>query len=413
MKSHKFILRERNDKLFSWFIVSCGCVGAINLAKLAPSMSHLIDYFQISLSTSGLLGGIFSILMIFTGLFGGVIIAKFGPRLAMLIGLSISLLGNIYPILYQNVPNLMVGRSLEGYGFLLINLSAPVLLTLHTNDKIRGKVMGIWGSFMPAGNAAIIIVAPLIYTVSDWHSLWLISGLYTFVILILAYLIIPKDPEYFWKVDKGNLTLIIINSIKKWRVLVIGATFACHSLIFLGNMQFLPYYFEKIQGYSQNSSYLATASYCLTSFAGHLYCGTLLNKGKKPEKLIGFAFISSAILVALFFGVFDKIINFESMQIIKFFAIILVALFMGLTPPTIFYLMSYIEKPSWTTPINYGYMVQVQSIGIFAGSFLFGLLVDETGSWIVIGYLSILISICGIVGGIFSSRSIIIREKER
>ena len=180
----------RNDLLFSWFIVLCGCVGAINLAKLAPSMSLIIDYFEISLSTSGLLGGIFSILMILNGLVGGVIIAKFGPRLAMLLGLSISLFGCIYPITFTNVLSLMIGRALEGYGFLLINLSAPVLLTLHTNNKIRGKVMGIWGSFMPAGNAAIIIIAPLIYLVSDWHLLWLISGFYTLGILILAYYII-------------------------------------------------------------------------------------------------------------------------------------------------------------------------------------------------------------------------------
>ena len=50
------------------------------------------------------------------------------------------------------------------------------------------------------------------------------------------------------------------------------------------------------------------------------------------------------------------------------------------------------------TPINYGYMVQIQALRIFAGSFLFGLLVDLTGNWVVIGYLCILISICGIFG---------------
>ena len=55
-------------------------VGAINLAKLAPSMSRLIDYFDISLSISGLFGGIFSIFMIFTGLISGMFISKYGPR---------------------------------------------------------------------------------------------------------------------------------------------------------------------------------------------------------------------------------------------------------------------------------------------------------------------------------------------
>ncbi|GIS16918.1 MAG: hypothetical protein CM15mP117_23500 [Alphaproteobacteria bacterium] len=68
----------------------------------------------------------------------------------MLAGLQISFWGCVIPILNQNITSLMLGRALEGYGFLLINLSAPVLLSLHTNSKI-GKVMGIWGSFMPAG----------------------------------------------------------------------------------------------------------------------------------------------------------------------------------------------------------------------------------------------------------------------
>ena len=98
--------------------------------------------------------------------------------------------------------------------------------------------------------------------------------------------------------------------------------------------------------------------------------------------------------------------------LIKLFSILMVSFFMGLTPPTIFYLISYVNPPSRMTPINYGYMVQIQALGIFAGSFLFGLLVDLTGNWVVIGYLCILISICGIFGGVLSSHSVIINSKE-
>ena len=79
---------------------------------------------------------------------------------------------------------------------------------------------------------------------------------------------------------------------------------------------------------------------------------------------------------------------------------------MGLTPPTIFYLVSYINPPSRITPINYGYMVQFQAIGIFSGSFLYGWLVDLTEGWVIVGFLSILISILGIIGGIISSKFI-------
>ena len=46
MKIYKINGHKHDDILFSWFIVCCGCVGAINLAKLAPSMSRLIDYLR-------------------------------------------------------------------------------------------------------------------------------------------------------------------------------------------------------------------------------------------------------------------------------------------------------------------------------------------------------------------------------
>ena len=398
---------NQNDIFLAWFVVGCGLVGAINLAKLAPSMGRLIDYFQIALSTSGLIAGIFSVLMIATGLIGGIIVSKYGPRLAMLLGLFISVLGGLFPILIPNLNTLMFGRTLEGFGFLLINLSAPVLLSLHTNKSNRGKVMGVWGSFMPAGNALIILIAPIVYLFSDWQLLWEVSAYFAAGIYVLAYFIIPRDPEQLRTAISEKLSLVILRTIKKRSIIIVGATFACHSLIFLGNMQFLPYYFNEIVGYSENFSYLATACYCLISFVGHLYCGTLLGREHNPIKLISLAFIAAGVFVAFFFGVFDAFITFDRLPIIKLLAIMLVAFFMGLTPPTIFYLVSYISPPSRITPINYGYMVQIQAIGIFTGSFLYGWLVDVTGGWKIIGFLSIFISILGIIGGIISSRLIL------
>ena len=399
--------RIETDALFSWFIVCCGIVGAMNLAKLAPCMGKLIDYFNISLSISGLLGAIFSILMIFTGLITGIFISKYGPRLAMLLGLFISLIGGLAPVFYPVLSVLMIGRIFEGYGFLLINLSAPVLLTLHTNDHNRGRIMGIWGSFMPAGNALIILLAPLIYSISAWWLLWGVSSSFAAIILFFAFFMIPSDPKQFKYKFPHKLSLIVVQTLKKGSVAVIGLTFACHSLIFLGNMQFLSYYFEKILGYAPTFSYLATASYCLISFLGHLFCGFLLNNGYKPKNLLSFAFVTAGLFVAFFFGVFDVFLSSKIDTTLRLGSILLAAFFMGLTPPTIFYLVSYINPPSRITPINYGYMVQFQAIGIFSGSFLYGWLVDLTEGWVIVGFLSILISILGIIGGIISSKFIV------
>ena len=398
---------QQNDILLAWFVVSCGVVGAMNLAKLAPSMGRLIEYFQISLSTSGLIGAIFSALTLATGLIGGIIIARYGPRRAMLAGLIISLIGSCIPVISPELPSLMFGRTLEGYGFLLINLAAPVLLSLHTHANNRGRVMGVWGSFMPAGNAVIILIAPVLYLFSGWQLLWAASAFYTAIILFLAFYIIPSDPDQFKQAIIDKMSTVIRQTIGKWSIIITGTTFACHSLIFLGIMQFLPYYFENIAGYSETISYLIAAFFCLAGFVGHLFCGYLLHKGRKPEQLMTFAFIIAGCFVSFFFGVFDRIIPFAELPLVKLVAIICVAFFMGLTPPSIFYLVSYIAPPSRITPINYGYMAQIQAIGIFAGPFLFGWLVDITGGWSIIGTTTIFISIVGIIAGIVSSKIIL------
>ena len=112
MPKTEIFFSNKNDLFLAWFVVGCGIVGAINLAKLAPSMGRIIDYFQIALSTSGLIAGIFSVLMITTGLIGGIIVSKYGPRLAMLLGLFISVLGGVFPVLFPYLSTLMFGRTL-------------------------------------------------------------------------------------------------------------------------------------------------------------------------------------------------------------------------------------------------------------------------------------------------------------
>jgi hypothetical protein len=56
--------------------------------------------------------------------------------------------------------------------------------------------MGVWGSFMPAGNAVIILIAPirlpyfLTGTFYGRYLLYFAAGM-----CFLAYFIIPLDPE--------------------------------------------------------------------------------------------------------------------------------------------------------------------------------------------------------------------------
>ena len=71
------------------------------------------------------------------------------------------------------LPLLLGARFLEGMGFLAVVVAAPTLLTLATAPGDRQQAFSLWGSYMPAGTALGMLLAPVLMAASGWRVLWL------------------------------------------------------------------------------------------------------------------------------------------------------------------------------------------------------------------------------------------------
>ena len=173
----------------------CGGVNAVNIAKLAPSIPVLQVQFSLSLSQIGLLASMFSVLILLTGVAIAGMVRLIGAKRIILLALIVAAIGNGLSLAGQNIESLFAGRIIEGVSLITVMLTAPSLIAQHTSIRRRGMVMGIWGGFMPFGNAAVLMFAPILLDRGSWQAVWIAGLGVTILVWFLTLWIIPADRQ--------------------------------------------------------------------------------------------------------------------------------------------------------------------------------------------------------------------------
>ena len=71
-------------------------------------------------------------------------------------------LGSFFGAIAVDGLSLLIARFIEAVGYLPIVVSVPALLGQVTGSEVDRRVAaGIWGAYMPAGTAVMMLVAPM------------------------------------------------------------------------------------------------------------------------------------------------------------------------------------------------------------------------------------------------------------
>jgi MFS family permease len=361
------------DLRLTLVVLACGAANAINIAKLAPAIEVIMADFSLSLSAVGLLASLFSILFVTAGILIGITIKAIGAKRALVASLMLALVGTAITLIFPVHEGLFIGRITEGIGLIAVLLSAPAILTQHTNPERRGIVMGIWGGFMPLGNALALFGAPLILTTSSWPAIWVAGFVFMSISLILCVVVIPPDriqpPGQF---DFDALK----NTVQRRILLILGVLFALHSIVYQILLQFTPLIGKSIFGIPIFWASHVAVCFCLFHFIGNILTGHLLQRDWTARTIIfpGSAIMFAAMLVMSMTP--DSPVIFGT-------ALLVVGLVSGAAPPVCFYLLSH-EKTDdiRNMPIFTSWMVQIMSFGMFLGPVVFAVIVEIQNSWI-------------------------------
>src|SRR5260370_27845455 len=92
---------------------------------------------------------------------------------------------------------LMATRFVEGIGFLMVVGGVHSLITRLPRPGDLKLALGAWGAYMPAGQAIMVLAAPLLLVPFGWRGLWIAN---TVLLVLFAILLarvtsdLPRSP---------------------------------------------------------------------------------------------------------------------------------------------------------------------------------------------------------------------------
>lgn len=368
-----------SDLKLTFVILFCGAVNAINVAKLAPAIPRIQAEFDLSLSSIGVLASLFSMLIVMTGILIGGSVRMIGAKRVLITALVIACIGNIISLLGDTTATLFLGRIIEGVSLVSIILTGPTLLAQHTNARRRGMVMGLWGSFMPLGNAAALLAAPSLLALGSWQALWWAGLIVSGIVTIVAIGAIPPDRPH--QNSTFNMPAVLL-AMRAPILAILGISFAAHSLVYQSLLQFIPLFTQTTSGFSIVWATGIGALFCLFNCAGNILSGHLLQAGFRPHLIpkYGGLIVGGLLLLLCIFGT-------EKWVVIV--VLLLTGLASGGTPPVLFYIVSQQKTKLENMPVFVAWMFQIQGLGMLTGPALIGLIVDRSENWNY-GFLSLI-----------------------
>jgi MFS family permease len=226
------------DWVLTGLLFVAGLLAAGQFAKISLTLGPL---GQIYAADAGALPWAVSALSVVGIVFGataGVIVARFGVRRVLLIGLVAGAALSAVEALLPAFTLFMALRLAEGAAHLCIVVAAPTLMAAVASGRDRPVVMGIWGTFFGVGFALAAAAAPPLLAAFGVPGVYLAHGA---ALLGLAALLAPRLPPA--GVPAPQETGFIARHVAIYRnprTVAPALGFIWHTLMFLGLLTYLP-----------------------------------------------------------------------------------------------------------------------------------------------------------------------------
>ncbi len=218
-------------------------VYAINWFNMAAVFSLIASEMKQDVSGLGLVTAAFYVGIGAFQVPGGILAAKFGPRLTVIYGTTIASFSALLTGFAGNLVEIAVLRFLVGAGMALVFAPAVVLVTRFLRKGSEGLGVGIYNSAFSLGGAIGLSGWAVLAGSVGWRNSLIISGSLGLATSVLLVFLAPKDNlRSDFKIDPHRLKLILSD---KWLItlsiallgLGVGSTV-------VGN--FMAYYVENV-----------------------------------------------------------------------------------------------------------------------------------------------------------------------
>lgn len=368
-------------------IVGAGVVASLQVGKVIIAAPLLRQDMGLDLASIGTLTAVFSLLGVVGGIAAGGVIARFGARRMLLLGLLATALGTAMGAMAPSYGLLLASRVVEGLGFLMITVAGPAALQRMVSASGRDFAFALWSCYMPTGMAVAMLASQAF---DHWQAYWWCAGAAVVVALASVAALVPAgestaSASLSWR----GLRQDTVDTLGAAGPVLLALSFTLYSLMFFALFTFLPVLLMEQLGLTLAQAGLYSAIASAANIIGNLGAGVLLARGWRRSTLIACASATMGLVALL---IFQSVLP----AMPTFLLCVLFSAVGGLIPATLLGTAPLVAPRPALTAASVGLVMQGSNLGQVIGPVTVGGVIDRYG-WGAASYVVLAAALGGLV----------------
>ncbi|MCS3505332.1 CynX/NimT family MFS transporter [Achromobacter sp. JUb104] len=368
-------------------IVGAGVVASLQVGKVIIAAPLLRQDMGLDLASVGTLTAVFSLLGVVGGIAAGGVIARFGARRMLLLGLLATALGTTLGAMAPSYGLLLASRVVEGLGFLMITVAGPAALQRMVSASGRDFAFALWSCYMPTGMAVAMLASQAF---DHWQAYWWCAGAAVAVALASVAALVPvgestTSASLSWRGMRQDT----VDTLGAAGPVLLALSFTLYSLMFFALFTFLPVLLMEQLGLTLAQAGLYSAIASAANIIGNLGAGVLLARGWRRSTLIACASATMGVVALL---IFQSVLP----AMPTFLLCVLFSAVGGLIPATLLGTAPLVAPRPALTAASVGLVMQGSNLGQVIGPVTVGGVIDRFG-WGAASYVVLAAAVGGLV----------------
>ena len=359
-----------------WTVFGAGIAVAFLVGKAPAALPVLRPDLGLSLFEAGLVVSMFSLVAAMAGVLFGLVSDHFGRLRVALAGFALAIAAGLAGAAASNPAWLIATRAGEGVGFFLVSVSLPTLMMRLSGPRNRQTVMGLWGAFLPAGAAMVMLAGGSAIGFVGWRGLWVALSIIFVPVMLALWRAAPGETAHGTAEEPSQATVLrrLTAVTHSPGPLLLTATFGCYSAQYLAVTAFVPLILVERAGWSVPAAAAAGALVMFANITGNIASGILLDRGARRVRLLQTAAVALAVGASLLMT--------EGLPVwLRIAGGLVFSSFGGMIPGSLFAAVErHAPSPRHTATVN-GLMFQGVALGQLVGPAITTFIVGQAGTW--------------------------------
>jgi len=367
----------------SWFGVALGLglggLAAYHLFKLPPVLPILLKQYDYGLFAAGSFMSIYAAIGLATSALLGTRLQRHGMPPFLLAAALLFIAGSVLTLAVPDtIPAMLVARGLEGLGFAILAVAAPVLATASASSRHKTIAIALFAAWIPLGQLIAMAVAHPFAERAAWRPVWWAGIALTVIVIAFGWRAAKRHAPRRDKKDSGGpAPLSAFPKADRLALVLVAATFMLWSTEIFVMLTWLPQYLVEARGLGAEDTILAYAVPSVLVLIFNIVGGFILRAGVPlaPLLAISLAFQAAVWLALPYLG--GSALGLAGLVVFGITA--------GITPTCLFAAPALILGAANAGGSAFGIVMTGRNIGVLVGPVLLPPVLLAMGAWQGIG----------------------------